>query len=44
MGIPRGLDRLGSLALMAGALRGLEIITPEVVEGAARECTPSLEA
>ena len=37
-GVPRGLDRLASLALMAGAVRGLEIITPDVVEGAAREC------
>jgi len=37
-GVPRGLDRLASLALMAGALRGLEVITPEVVEGAAGEC------
>ena len=39
-GVPRGLDRLASLALMAGALRGLEIITPDVVEGVALECTP----
>ncbi len=39
-GVPRGLDRLGSLALMAGALRGLEMIIPEVVEGVARECAP----
>lgn len=38
-GIPRGLDRLGSLALMAGAARGLERVTPDVVEGVARECT-----
>jgi type II secretory pathway predicted ATPase ExeA len=38
-GNPRGLDRLASLALMAGALRGLEIVTPEVIEGIARECT-----
>lgn len=37
-GVPRGLDRLASLALMAGALRGLEVVTPEVVEGAAGEC------
>ena len=40
-GIPRGLDRLASLALMAGASRGLEIITPDVVDGVAQECTPS---
>jgi MSHA biogenesis protein MshM len=37
-GIPRGLDRLASLALMAGAVRKLEMIPPEVVEGVAREC------
>ncbi|MDR3638762.1 MAG: type II secretory pathway protein ExeA [Isosphaeraceae bacterium] len=37
-GIPRGLDRLSALALMAGAVRGLEIITPEVIEGVTREC------
>jgi hypothetical protein len=37
-GNPRTLDRLASLALMAGALRGLEIVTPDVVEGVAREC------
>jgi MSHA biogenesis protein MshM len=37
-GIPKGLDRLASLALMAGAVRGLEMIPPEVVEGVAREC------
>jgi type II secretory pathway predicted ATPase ExeA len=37
-GIPRGIDRLGSLALMAGAWRGAERVTPEVVDGAAGEC------
>jgi MSHA biogenesis protein MshM len=37
-GNPRGLDHLASLALMAGALRGLEIITPEVIDGVASEC------
>lgn len=37
-GVPRGLDRLASLALMAGAARGLEVIGPEVVEGVARDC------
>jgi MSHA biogenesis protein MshM len=40
-GVPRGLDRLASLALMAGALRGLEMVTPEVVEGVVRECAPA---
>ena len=37
-GVPRGLERLAALALIAGAVRGLEIITPEVVEGVAAEC------
>ncbi len=37
-GVPRGIDRLSALALMAGALRGLEMITLEVIEGVAREC------
>ena len=39
-GNPRGLDRLASLALMAGALRGLEIVTPDIIEGVAQECGP----
>jgi len=38
-GNPRGVDRLASLALMAGAWRGLEIVTPEVIDGVAQECT-----
>ncbi len=37
-GVPRGLDRLASLSLMAGAVRGLEVIGPDVLEGVAREC------
>jgi len=37
-GVPRGIDRLGSLCLMAGALRGLELVTPDVVDGVAAEC------
>ncbi|APW63047.1 AAA family ATPase [Paludisphaera borealis] len=37
-GVPRGLDRLASLALMAAASRGLEAVSSEVVDGAAREC------
>ncbi|SIO67569.1 Type II secretory pathway, component ExeA (predicted ATPase) [Singulisphaera sp. GP187] len=40
-GVPRSLDRLASLALMAGAMRGLEIIPPEVVEGVSAECRRS---
>ncbi len=37
-GVPRGLDRIAGLALMAGAVRGLEVVPPEVVDAAAREC------
>jgi len=42
-GNPRGLDRIASLALMVGALKGLEVIGPEVVEGAAHECRGAWE-
>jgi type II secretory pathway predicted ATPase ExeA len=37
-GVPRGVDRLATLSLMAGAVRGLEVISPDVVDGVAREC------
>ncbi len=37
-GVPRGLDRLAGLCLMASAVRGLDIVPAEVVEGTAREC------
>ncbi|MEO6808786.1 MAG: AAA family ATPase [Isosphaeraceae bacterium] len=37
-GVPRGIDRLASLALIAGEARGLEMITPDVIDGVAREC------
>jgi type II secretory pathway predicted ATPase ExeA len=37
-GVPRVLDRLSALALMAGAVRGAEIVSAEVVDGAAHEC------
>jgi type II secretory pathway predicted ATPase ExeA len=37
-GVPRGIDRLASLSLMAAALRRLEVVTPDVVEGVLREC------
>ena len=43
-GVPRGVARLGSLALMAGAVRGLEMITPEIIEGVALECGNGLSA
>ena len=38
---PRGVDRLASLALMAGALQRLERVGPEVVAGVARACLPA---
>lgn len=43
-GIPRGVDRLAQLALMAGALRGLEMVSPEVVDASSRECDAALVA
>jgi type II secretory pathway predicted ATPase ExeA len=40
-GIPRGLEQLAGMSLMAGAVRGLEVIPPDVVDGVARECRES---
>ena len=37
-GVPRGIDRIAALALMAGSARGLEMVTPEVVDQATLEC------
>ena len=37
-GVPRVLNRLGSLALMAGAVRGREIVTPDLLADVASEC------
>lgn len=37
-GRPLGVDRLAALALVEGAVRGLEVIGPEVVEGVVAEC------
>jgi hypothetical protein len=42
LGVPRGLDHLARLALMAGALRGAEVVTPELVEGVLPECVAAL--
>lgn len=39
-GVPRGLDRLAGLALVAGAERGVEIVGPELVEGVAEPFLP----
>jgi len=37
-GVPRGLNRLASLALIAAASRGLEVVSSEVVRDATQEC------
>ncbi len=42
-GSPSGLDRLASLCLMAGAYRGLEAISSDVVEGVLGECQQPAE-
>jgi len=42
-GSPSGLDRLASLCLMAGAYRGLEAISSDVVEGVLGECHQPVE-
>jgi type II secretory pathway predicted ATPase ExeA len=39
-GIPADVDRLASLSMIAAAFRGLEIVTPEVVDGVAEEHQP----
>jgi type II secretory pathway predicted ATPase ExeA len=38
-GVPRGIDHLAALCLIAGAVRGLEVVLPEVVDGVAQECS-----
>ncbi len=37
-GNPRGIDRLAGLALLAGAMKRLEILPPDVIDGVAEEC------
>jgi type II secretory pathway predicted ATPase ExeA len=39
-GVPRVLEQLATLSLMAGALRRAEVVTPELVEGATRVIDP----
>ena len=41
-GVPLGVERVASLALMASAIRGLEMVSPELIDEAAREY-PSIE-
>lgn len=43
-GIPSGLNRLTTLALMAGALRGMESISAEVVDAVSKEFQQPIEA
>jgi MSHA biogenesis protein MshM len=43
-GIPSGLNRLATLAMMAGASRGMEAISAEVVDAVSEEFQPPLQA
>jgi AAA domain len=36
-GVPRGLEQLATFALMAGAVQGLEVVSPEVIDGVAQQ-------
>ena len=36
-GVPRGIQQIASLSLMAGAVRGLEMVPPDVVDGVATQ-------
>ena len=42
-GNPRGLQQLASLSLMAGFVRGLEVIPPDLIDGIAGECCNRLQ-
>jgi len=41
-GVPRALESLAAWGLMAGAARGLEVVSPDIVDGVAEECLPAL--
>jgi hypothetical protein len=43
-GVPRGLEQLASLSLSAGAVRGLEMILPDLVDGVADACRGDVRA
>jgi type II secretory pathway predicted ATPase ExeA len=43
-GVPSGLERLASLSLIAGAVRGLEVISPDVVDSVAQVCCRAVSA
>jgi len=36
-GVPRNLERLATLSLSAAAVRGLEVVSPDLVDGVARQ-------
>jgi type II secretory pathway predicted ATPase ExeA len=40
LGVPLAIEQLASLCLMAGAVRGLEVINPDLVDAAALEYRP----
>jgi hypothetical protein len=41
-GVPRGVEQLARLCLIAAAVRGLEVIPPDLVDGVARELTGAI--
>ena len=43
-GIPRALEQLAALSMMAGALQGLEVLTPDVVDGVAQHSLVGMDA
>jgi type II secretory pathway predicted ATPase ExeA len=44
LGVPRGLEQLASLCLIAGAIRGLEVIHADLVDAVGPECWPPSHA
>jgi len=38
VGVPRAFQQLASLSLISGAVRGVEVISPDIVDGVAHEC------
>jgi type II secretory pathway predicted ATPase ExeA len=39
-GVPRGLERLATLSLTVGAIRGIEVVSPDIVDDIARQWLP----
>jgi type II secretory pathway predicted ATPase ExeA len=42
VGVPRGIQQIASLSLMAAAVRGLEMVSPDVVDGVASQFSTTL--